>query len=185
MVSGHVLRLPAPVLSAGNRPSERRQSQRTTMNYPFSNPHLEPYERFPAFVEAGLPQEVRDAIATLRQARNEAADQIERLLAFLDETEFGIEESDIDKMLAERFGDGLVDEDFEPDADLEPDVDDEHSGDEFEPSLGSSDSMHQAVWGQGDSSDFEVDDSDYEPSLCGVGVERGDDRDLEADGCRP
>ena len=84
-------------------------------------PSPELFERLPAFVLSGLPQEVRDAIATLTQARNEAMDQIERLIAFLDETEFDIGEGEIDKMLAQRFGDGLAgeirDDDFEDEHD--------------------------------------------------------------------
>lgn len=148
------------------------------MNF-FSNPTLEPYERLPDFVMDGLPQEVRDAITTLRRARNEAADQIERLLSFLDETEFDIDENELDRMLAERFGEAFRDD--ESDVDREPDVDCELSGDECEPSLGANPSTDQAHWGHGGAGDLELDTSDDEPSLCGVTVERGDDRDIEVD----
>lgn len=60
------------------------------MNYPYRNPPPEVCERLPAFVLAGLPPRLQDAIAALRRARSEAADQIERLLAITishDETE--------------------------------------------------------------------------------------------------
>ncbi|MCK1317154.1 hypothetical protein [Bradyrhizobium sp. 23] len=50
------------------------------MNY-FSNPTPELLERLPGFVLTSFPGEVQDAIATLRKARNEATEQIERLLS--------------------------------------------------------------------------------------------------------
>ncbi|MGY3130870.1 hypothetical protein ACVWZM_001552 [Bradyrhizobium sp. USDA 4501] len=50
------------------------------MNRPFRSPSPEACERLPAFILAGLSPRLQDAIAALRRARNEAADQIERLL---------------------------------------------------------------------------------------------------------
>ncbi len=51
------------------------------MNYHPQNITPEAVERLPAFVLAGLPRQLQDAVAALRRARSEAADHIERLMA--------------------------------------------------------------------------------------------------------
>ena len=48
------------------------------------------------------PPEVHGALVVLRRARSDSADQIEQLVSFLNETEFDIEENDIDAMLRDR-----------------------------------------------------------------------------------
>ena len=106
------------------------------------NSTVEPYGAFgePGF--PGMPEEIRDAIAVLRRARNEAANEIERLLGFLNETEMDYEENEIDAVFRARFGDQPFEEEIE---EREPEPEhDELTGDE-EPSLGSSHSMQQAT----------------------------------------
>lgn len=108
-----------------------------------------------------------DPRAILMRLREEAADEIDRLLAFLDATE-----GDIDLEGTDEDGD-------------EP----EHKEDtgDFEPSLGSANMFtltNQERWSAGgDQQDREGDGDDLEPSLCGKTADCCvcDDRDLEVD----
>ncbi|MGN6284764.1 MAG: hypothetical protein ACTHM2_06420 [Afipia sp.] len=126
-------------------------------------------------------------LAPLVRLRQEAADQIERLIAFLDATEGGFEDV-LDGDEDAAVDDAGCDEDFDK-----------------EPALGFVES-HPAPWDegngwwwayhseegaqnipQGGDDDREADDADLEPSLCGVTanfvpVTQGEGLDLEDDG---
>ncbi|MDB5563753.1 MAG: hypothetical protein JWP84_319 [Tardiphaga sp.] len=121
------------------------------------------------------PETLFQAIGRLRK---EAADEIDRLLAFLDTTE---PDPDLEPSLGASYGgSGAGGDDRE--------LDDEND----EPSLGSSNDYHgggnqDAAWRYTphDIHDREGPDHDLEPSLCGVGshVEAGfgNDQDRECD----
>jgi hypothetical protein len=113
------------------------------------------------YVPTGIsPEEAFQAIGRLRQ---EAQDEIERLLAFLDST----------------YDPDLEDDEVEDDQDAEP-------------SLGATEPgmfyVDQCRWGKSSRDDLEDEhdgrephDGDDEPSLCGVSVGMGNDEDLEGD----
>jgi hypothetical protein len=112
--------------------------------------------------------------------RDQAAAEIERLVAFLDATEGDI---DLEPNLA---GGSWDDREFDPADDRLHD----HADDE--PSLGahSTDERSQEHWAQGGGDDREGYDYDMEPSLCGIGGHEFQpqpsatfrDLDLEANG---
>lgn len=126
-------------------------------------------------------RERRRALRKLRKLRQQARDEIERLIQFLDE-------SDLDPDLEPSLGffengtpGGVTDDRELDDSDDEPDGNDE-------PSLGSLTSSaaagNQNGWGRQYTieSDLEDQHDDREPSLCGITVETTrDDRDLEAE----
>jgi hypothetical protein len=134
------------------------------------------------------PEELFQAIGRLRK---EARDEIDRLIRFLDKTD-----DYVSRELEDQVDDGPCD-----DNELEPSLcgvtvaqknmvgdgngrDLELDASDHEPSLGSCNTTHgqtQESWGRGGTDEREGPDDDLEPSLSGVTVEAGDDRDLEGD----
>ncbi|MBR0869032.1 hypothetical protein JQ633_01580 [Bradyrhizobium tropiciagri] len=125
------------------------------------------------------PEEIAN-FRTVFLARHLIADEIERLIALLDELSG-------DDDLELNVGNGHDDPRLEDGEGVTVSIICQGSyvaDEDAEPSLGSGQSLDQARWVEGGSgaADLEVDDCDDEPSLCGVTAgDAADDRDMEAD----